>query len=81
MTAKTNAGSRTVAVQLRRILLELARREDECAADERATLPYWLACPPSVQGHRAAADALREQADRLLARTRPTLASGGGRIA
>ncbi len=45
----------------------MSSREDECAANEAVTQPYWLPCPPSVQGHRAAAAALRDQADRLLA--------------
>jgi hypothetical protein len=51
--------------QLRTMLLELARSEDERAADEAAAQPYWAACPPSVRGHRAAAAVLRERADRI----------------
>ena len=43
-------------------LFELARREDDLAASEAARVPYWAPCPPSVHGHRAAADALREEA-------------------
>lgn len=43
-------------------LFELARREDELAAAEAAGLPYWEPCPPSVYGHRAAAEALRSEA-------------------
>ena len=66
MTAKAFSGGRALAAELRAILLELARREEECAANEAAAQPYWAACPPSVHGHRAAAEALREQADQLL---------------
>ena len=47
-------------------LLMLARREDELAATEAASVPYWAACPSSVYGHRAAADALRAEAANLL---------------
>ncbi|GAB7007921.1 hypothetical protein JCM18899A_54000 [Nocardioides sp. AN3] len=73
MSTATNGGSRPLAVQLRLALLELARREDECAAEEAATQPYWAPCPPTVQGHRAAAAALRDRADELLVAARPTL--------
>jgi hypothetical protein len=51
---------------LRRELLQLARQEDDLASDEGAAVPYWAPCPPSVQGHRAAAVALREAADRVI---------------
>ena len=47
------------------ILLELAKQQEELAADEAAAVPYWTPCPPSVSGHRAAAEALREQAERF----------------
>jgi len=50
---------------LRHKLLQLAREEDELAHAEGARAPYWAACPPSVQGHRAAADALRDVANRI----------------
>ena len=50
---------------LRRELLRLARVEEDLAADEAARVPYWASCPPSVHGHRAAALALRADADRL----------------
>lgn len=46
-------------------LLELARREDDLAAAEAASVPYWAPCPPSVYGHRAAAEALRGEAASL----------------
>lgn len=46
-------------------LLELARREDDLAAAEAASVPYWSPCPPSVYGHRAAAEALRSEAKSL----------------
>jgi len=54
---------------VRRELLRLARFEDEFAAREAAQVPYWMPLPPVVDGHRAAARALREDADRLLAAT------------
>jgi hypothetical protein len=56
------------------MLLELAHTEDERAADEAAAQPYWAACPATVLGHRAAAAALRDQADRLLAAVVPNVA-------
>jgi hypothetical protein len=59
------------AGEVRRILLNLARREYDLAATEAASQPYWRACPPSIQGHRAAAAALREEADRLLGAAQP----------
>ncbi|MDQ4051846.1 MAG: hypothetical protein M3237_03970 [Actinomycetota bacterium] len=55
-----------IANGLRRLLLELARHEDDLAASEAAAQPYWAACPPSVQGHRAAATALRAEANLFL---------------
>ncbi|MCW2765485.1 MAG: hypothetical protein JWO11_1444 [Nocardioides sp.] len=51
---------------LRRELLRLARLEDDKAANEAAGVPYWSPCPPSVNGHREAAAALRQGADALL---------------
>lgn len=78
MGAGTIGGGASLTVQLRLALLELARSEDERAADEAAAQPYWLPCPPSVQGHRAAAAALRDQADRLLALLRPAMAQTAG---
>jgi len=55
-----------VAFALRRELLRLATLEDDLAACEAAQLPYWSPFPASVAGHRAAARALREDADRFL---------------
>jgi len=52
---------------LRRELLQLANHEDELAATEAAAVPYWTPTPVSVMGHRAAATALREDADRIMA--------------
>lgn len=46
-------------------LFELARREEALAAAEAACVPYWEPCPSSVDGHRAAADALRSEAESL----------------
>ena len=51
---------------LRRALLELARVEEDRAADEAATTPYWSPCPTSVQAHRLAAGILRTAADAFL---------------
>jgi hypothetical protein len=56
----------TIAVQLRQILLDLARRHDDVAHVEAAAVPYWAPHPASVSGHRAAANSLRVEADRIL---------------
>jgi hypothetical protein len=55
-----------IAIRLRQILLELARREDDIAHAEAATVPYWAPQPTTVVGHRAAANSLRFEADRFL---------------
>ena len=65
MTRASTAASKHRA-ELRMILLDLAKDEDECAANEAASQRYWEPCPPSVPGHRAAAAALRGRADQLL---------------
>ena len=57
---------RTIAVPLRQILLRLARHEEDLAAIRAAAVSYWAPSPPSVSGHRAAAEALRSEADRFL---------------
>jgi hypothetical protein len=57
----------TTAALLRSRLLELARRQDDLAAQEAATMPYWKPQPSTVHGHRTAADALRAEADLILA--------------
>jgi hypothetical protein len=51
--------------ELCRILLTLARREADLAADQAAAVPYWAPVPPSVSAHRASASALRSEAERL----------------
>jgi hypothetical protein len=56
----------TLTVRLRQILLELARHEADIANSQAAAVPYWAPQPSSVIGHRAAADALRSEADRFL---------------
>ncbi len=56
----------TMSAALRSRLLELARRQDELAAQEAATTPYWKPQPSTVHGRRSAANALRADADRLL---------------
>lgn len=56
-----------VVAALRHELLRLAVQHDELAAREAAQVPYWAPRPPSIDGHRAAANALRADADQLLA--------------
>jgi hypothetical protein len=56
-----------LAASVRLALLKLARYEDELAATEAARVPYWEPHPPSVLGHRTAAQALRAEADALVA--------------
>lgn len=55
---------RTAAV-VRQILLQLANEQEEAAASEAAATPYWKACPVSVLGSRAAAEALRSAAEAM----------------
>jgi hypothetical protein len=52
-------------VALARELRRLAKAEDDRAAAEAANVPYWIPCPSSVLGARAAAQALRADAERL----------------
>ena len=54
-----------VARRLSAILLELARHEDDLAATIAAQTPYWQPGPTTSIGHRAAAAALRDEADRF----------------
>jgi len=67
MSTTTDTVQFEVAAAVRLELLRLARIEDTRAADVAATVPYWAPCPTSVVGHRAAAQALREQADQIAA--------------
>ena len=53
-----------------RELASMARREDDLAAGEAARTPYWAPCPATVEGHRAAARALRGELARLEAEVR-----------
>ena len=62
----THTTGSTMTSELRSVLLELARRQDDLAADEAAATPYWAPCPPSVLGRRSAAAVLRAEADHLL---------------
>lgn len=62
----THTMDSTVTSELRSVLLELARRQDDLAADEAAATPYWAPCPASVLGRRSAAAVLRAEADQLL---------------
>lgn len=63
---KTPTIDGTTAALLRSRLLELASHQDDLAAREAATTPYWKPQPTSVHGRRTAADVLRAEADRLL---------------
>lgn len=64
MTTQAGA-SAEVLVALARELRRLAKAEDDRAAAEAAEVPYWDPCPSSVLGARAAARALRADAERL----------------
>jgi hypothetical protein len=66
MNSSVETAQTAVAVRLRQILLEPARREDDMASSQAAVVPYWAPHPSSVIGHRVAADALRSEADRFL---------------
>lgn len=66
MNGSADTAHTTTTVQVRQILLELARREADMANSQAAAVPYWAPHPSSVIGHRAAADALRSEADRFL---------------
>jgi hypothetical protein len=61
----THTTASTMTSRLSSVLLELARRQDDLAADEAAATPYWEPCPPSVLGRRSAAAVLRAEADHL----------------
>jgi hypothetical protein len=50
---------------VRRELFRLADAEEQRAAEEAATVPYWAPYPDSVAAHRAAARVLRQDAERL----------------
>lgn len=63
MNAEPHSENDRTLQRLRQPLLQLARREEDLAAEEAAPLPYWRACPPSVEGHRAAPSALRWEAE------------------
>lgn len=54
-----------------RELVALARHEEDIAAAEASRVPYWSPCPSSVDGHRAAARALRAEVERLQGEARP----------
>ena len=76
MSTPTYLGTETdpaLSDSLRRELLRLARIEDDTAAREAATVPYWSPSPASVLGHRVAASVLRDSADRLCSAHRPAL--------
>ena len=58
-----------------RELVALARHEEDVAAAEASRVPYWAPCPSSVDGHRAAARALRAEVERLQGEARPLAAA------
>jgi hypothetical protein len=70
MDSNGHPEEKTMAIRLRQLLLEMARREDEIARSEATAVPYWAPHPSSVIGHRAAAEALRSEADGLLSASR-----------
>jgi hypothetical protein len=53
-------------VALHRELLRLAAVQEREATAEASRIPYWGHCPSSVTGHRAAAEALRADAQRFM---------------
>jgi hypothetical protein len=57
----------SVRALIRQELLRLADLEEALAAQEATSVPYWEPCPATVHGRRAAALALRADADRYLA--------------
>lgn len=52
-----------LAAAICQALIELACKEDALAAAEASRVPYWAPCSPSVEGHHAAAEALRAEAE------------------
>ncbi len=62
----THTTDSTTAALLRSRLLDLARRQDDLAAQVAATTPDWKPQPSTVHGHRIAAAVLRAEADLLL---------------
>jgi hypothetical protein len=65
MASKESRKSPELIAALCHELAVLARFEEEVAAVEAARTPYWSPCPPSVEGHRSAARALRADAAQL----------------
>ncbi len=62
----TQTRPKALLLALRRELQNLAQLEEDRAANEAATVPYWAPCPASVQGRRLAAATLRADADALI---------------
>ena len=54
-----------VADLLCKELIRLAVEQEERADAEAARVPYWAPSPACVEGHRAAASALRADAERI----------------
>ena len=57
-------------ILLTRELALIAKHEADLAADAATQTPYWAPQPPAVAAHRVAAQALREEAERLEALAR-----------
>jgi hypothetical protein len=55
--------SQELLTMLSRELIGIAKNEDDLAAHEASRTPYWAPTPPTVDGHRAAARALRRHAE------------------
>src|SRR5215204_6227722 len=71
---KTITIDTTTATLLRSRLLDLARRQDELAADVAAATPYWKPQPTSVHAHRAT---VPRREPRLAASVTPHRTDGG----
>jgi hypothetical protein len=67
----SGAEARNVSSVVREVLLRLARREDDAAAAEAASVPYWAPIPDTVVGRRRAAAALRAEAEDVDGRAGP----------
>jgi hypothetical protein len=62
----THTTGSALTSELRSVLLELARRQDDLAAHQAAASPYRAPCPSSVLGCRSAVAVLRAEADHLV---------------
>lgn len=62
-----NQSDAATSSRLPGLLLDLARRQDQLAAEELASASYWSPGSESLLGHRAAAAILCAEANLLLA--------------